>query len=104
MQFLLIVIFLFGRQVEYKGDTFIELEDLLNGFNDPCVMDVKMGSRTFLESEVSRTAARQDLYQKVRTVRTYVVTCAFQQRNLMTAALKRVRVELYFIFKFTSTC
>ncbi|KAF4526124.1 hypothetical protein B566_EDAN007618 [Ephemera danica] len=55
----------FFRQVEYRGEIFIELEDLLNGFHDPCVMDVKMGSRTFLESEVSRTAARADLYQKM---------------------------------------
>jgi len=55
------------RKVEFKGELFIELEDLLSGFNDPCVMDIKMGTRTFLESEVSRTAARPDLYQKVTT-------------------------------------
>lgn len=55
----------FYRKVEFKGELFIELEDLLSGFNDPCVMDIKMGTRTFLESEVSRTVARPDLYQKV---------------------------------------
>jgi len=53
------------REVEYKGETFIELQDLLFGFNDPHVMDIKMGTRTFLESEVSKTTARPDLYQKM---------------------------------------
>lgn len=53
------------REVEYNGQTFIELQDLLYGFRDPNVMDIKMGTRTFLESEVKNTAARQDLYLKV---------------------------------------
>lgn len=56
------------REVEYKGDTFIELQDLLFGFTDPHVMDIKMGTRTFLESEVSKTTARPDLYQKMIAV------------------------------------
>lgn len=56
------------REVEYKGETFIELQDLLFGFNDPHVMDIKMGTRTFLESEVSKTTARPDLYQKMIAV------------------------------------
>lgn len=54
------------REVEYNGQTFIELQDLLYGFRDPNVMDIKMGTRTFLESEVQNTSARQDLYHKVR--------------------------------------
>lgn len=53
------------REVEYNGQTFIELQDLLHGFRDPNVMDIKMGTRTFLESEVKNTSARQDLYLKV---------------------------------------
>ncbi|XP_076232331.1 inositol-trisphosphate 3-kinase-like protein isoform X3 [Calliopsis andreniformis] len=56
------------REVDYKGETFIELQDLLFGFNDPHVMDIKMGTRTFLESEVSKTTARPDLYQKMIAV------------------------------------
>ncbi|XP_029032959.1 inositol-trisphosphate 3-kinase homolog isoform X2 [Osmia bicornis bicornis] len=56
------------REVDYKGETFIELQDLLFGFNDPHVMDIKMGTRTFLESEVSKTIARPDLYQKMIAV------------------------------------
>ncbi|KAK7072029.1 hypothetical protein SK128_019651 [Halocaridina rubra] len=39
--------------------------DLLYSFNNPCVMDIKMGTRTFLETEVSNTTARKDLYEKM---------------------------------------
>jgi 1D-myo-inositol-triphosphate 3-kinase len=56
----------FDREVCYKGESFIEMQDLLYGFTDPNVMDIKMGTRTFLESEVTNTTARADLYQKVR--------------------------------------
>ncbi|CAH0393993.1 unnamed protein product [Bemisia tabaci] len=53
------------RTVEHDGQTFIELQDLLDGFEDPQVMDIKLGVRTFLESEVQNTTARQDLYKKM---------------------------------------
>ncbi|XP_034241294.1 inositol-trisphosphate 3-kinase homolog isoform X2 [Thrips palmi] len=51
--------------VTYRDHTFIELQDLLHGFVDPHVIDVKMGTRTFLESEVDNPTARADLYQKM---------------------------------------
>ena len=41
------------------------MQDLLHGFTDPNVMDIKMGTRTFLESEVTNLTARPDLYEKV---------------------------------------
>lgn len=53
------------RELNYAGENFIELQDLLHGFRDPHVMDVKMGTRTFLEAEVSNTRARADLYEKM---------------------------------------
>ncbi|XP_034840614.1 inositol-trisphosphate 3-kinase homolog isoform X3 [Maniola hyperantus] len=53
------------RELEYGGEHFIELQDLLHGFRDPHVMDVKMGTRTFLEDEVSNARARHDLYEKM---------------------------------------
>ncbi|XP_045783002.1 inositol-trisphosphate 3-kinase homolog isoform X2 [Maniola jurtina] len=56
---------LYYRELEYGGEHFIELQDLLHGFRDPHVMDVKMGTRTFLEDEVSNARARHDLYEKM---------------------------------------
>ncbi|CAG9097027.1 hypothetical protein JYU34_007459 [Plutella xylostella] len=53
------------RELEYQGERFLELQDLLHGFRDPHVMDVKMGTRTFLEDEVSNERARPDLYDKM---------------------------------------
>ncbi|XP_050680986.1 inositol-trisphosphate 3-kinase homolog isoform X2 [Leptidea sinapis] len=53
------------RELEYGGEHFIELQDLLHGFRDPHVMDIKMGTRTFLEEEVSNARARRDLYEKM---------------------------------------
>ncbi|CAH0748298.1 unnamed protein product [Diatraea saccharalis] len=53
------------RELEYGGECFIELQDLLHGFRDPHVMDIKMGTRTFLEDEVSNARARGDLYEKM---------------------------------------
>ena len=44
------------------------MRDLLYDFHNPCVMDIKMGTRTFLESEVSNTKARADLYEKVSLI------------------------------------
>lgn len=53
------------RELEYAGERFIELQDLLHGFRDPHVMDIKMGTRTFLEDEVKNARARPDLYEKM---------------------------------------
>lgn len=55
----------FYRELEYDGEHFIELQDLLHGFRDPHVIDIKMGTRTFLEDEVSNARARTDLYEKM---------------------------------------
>lgn len=55
----------FYREVRYNDGIFIELEDLLENFNDPNIMDIKMGIRTFSESEVKNPARRNDLYLKM---------------------------------------
>lgn len=57
---------------------FIEMQDLLYDFTNPCVMDIKMGTRTFLESEVSNTKARKDLYEKVSSFTIYLLTNALK--------------------------
>lgn len=55
----------FFREIEYGDDYFIEMRDLLYTFNTPCIMDIKMGTRTFLEGEVANAKPRKDLYQKM---------------------------------------
>lgn len=55
----------FYGEVEHNDDWFIILEDLLQRFHNPSVMDVKMGTRTFLENEVSNLSLRDDLYEKM---------------------------------------
>ncbi|XP_064465964.1 inositol-trisphosphate 3-kinase homolog isoform X2 [Ornithodoros turicata] len=55
----------FYRDIEYHGEHFIEMQDLLQNFHNPCIMDIKMGTRTFLESEVQNNKSRTDLYEKM---------------------------------------
>lgn len=50
------------------SDYYIELQDLLHGFKDPNVMDIKIGCRTFLEAEVMNSTPRPDLYEKMISV------------------------------------
>uniref|UniRef100_A0A914UWM3 Kinase n=1 Tax=Plectus sambesii TaxID=2011161 RepID=A0A914UWM3_9BILA len=55
----------FYKEIEYKGESFIEIEDLTSHFTNPAIMDVKLGTRTFLEAEVMNPVLRKDLYQKM---------------------------------------
>ncbi|CAG5131778.1 unnamed protein product [Candidula unifasciata] len=55
----------FHQEVELNGEYFIEMEDLLHHFSDPSIMDIKMGTRTFLEAEVKNPVLRKDLYEKM---------------------------------------
>ncbi|XP_017075955.2 LOW QUALITY PROTEIN: inositol-trisphosphate 3-kinase homolog [Drosophila eugracilis] len=73
----------FGIQ-EVQAQQYIELQDLLAGFRDPCVMDIKMGSRTFLESEVSNATLRPDLYQKMIAVDAGAPTPAEHEARAIT--------------------
>ncbi|KAJ8320355.1 hypothetical protein KUTeg_001942 [Tegillarca granosa] len=41
------------------------MEDLLQHFTDPNIMDIKLGRRTFLEFEVKNPVQRKDLYEKM---------------------------------------
>lgn len=49
--------------------SYLQLQDLLGGFEQPCVMDCKVGVRTYLESELAkakeRPKLRKDMYEKM---------------------------------------
>ncbi|XP_052058675.1 inositol-trisphosphate 3-kinase C-like isoform X2 [Mytilus californianus] len=55
--------------VEKKTDQYLELQDLLCDFDTPFVMDIKMGTRTYLEEELvkakEKPKPRKDMYQKM---------------------------------------
>lgn len=74
----------FFREIVYKDEYFIEMQDLLYDFHNPCVMDIKMGTRTFLESEVSNTKARTDLYEKMIKVDASAPTTEEHQARAVT--------------------
>lgn len=48
---------------------YLQLEDLLSDFDQPCVMDCKIGVRTYLEEELSKAKEnpklRKDMYEKM---------------------------------------
>ncbi|XP_023328902.1 uncharacterized protein LOC111701723 [Eurytemora carolleeae] len=65
------------RSVMKDGRKYLELSCCLSEFNSPCIMDIKMGVRTFLSGETTKLGAnvtplnyclglfRKDLYEKM---------------------------------------
>ncbi|KAK1795520.1 hypothetical protein P4O66_001008 [Electrophorus voltai] len=55
--------------VEKDGEKYNQMDDLLAEFDLPCVMDCKMGVRTYLEEELTKArrkpTLRSDMYQKM---------------------------------------
>jgi len=45
---------------------YLQLQDLLGDFTSPCVMDCKIGVRTYLEEELAKAKEKPKL-RKVRT-------------------------------------
>ncbi|XP_054556703.1 inositol-trisphosphate 3-kinase A isoform X2 [Talpa occidentalis] len=62
----------FHGVVERDGESYLQLQDLLHGFDGPCVLDCKMGVRTYLEEELTkareRPKLRKDMYKKMLAV------------------------------------
>ncbi|XP_034294226.1 inositol-trisphosphate 3-kinase C isoform X1 [Pantherophis guttatus] len=58
--------------VEHDGQPYIQMEDLLSGFENPSIMDCKMGVRTYLEEELEKArqqpCLRHDMYDKMMEV------------------------------------
>ncbi|VDN82857.1 unnamed protein product, partial [Brugia pahangi] len=75
------------REVEYGNDSFIEIEDLTALFDDPAIMDIKMGTRTFLESELNSKIVRNDLYEKMVSLDPYEPT----EEEHATKAITKMR-------------
>lgn len=50
---------------DVNNESFIIIDNLLRHFNDPCILDMKMGIRTFLEEEIANSEPRNDLFEKI---------------------------------------
>eukprot|EP00057_Strongylocentrotus_purpuratus_P034536 XP_795627.2 PREDICTED: inositol-trisphosphate 3-kinase B isoform X1 [Strongylocentrotus purpuratus] len=55
--------------VERNSEKYVQMQDLLGEFDNPSVMDCKMGTRTYLEEELMKAREkpklRKDMYQKM---------------------------------------
>ena len=58
----------FSRLLAPAHRVIIELEDLTHGLQAPCLMDVKMGARTFTDADAESTSMRPDLLAKLDKV------------------------------------
>ncbi|XP_060804068.1 inositol-trisphosphate 3-kinase A isoform X1 [Amyelois transitella] len=58
-----------GQVTCEDGEMYLQLQDLLSDFDCPCVMDCKIGVRTYLEEELAKakekTKLRKDMYEKM---------------------------------------
>ncbi|XP_064484861.1 inositol-trisphosphate 3-kinase A-like isoform X2 [Ornithodoros turicata] len=89
----------FKGSVEMEdGAVYLELEDLLAGFQGPCVMDVKVGLRTYLEEELAKAREkpklRKDMYEKM-------VAVDPEEPTLEERDLKAVTKPRYMIWRET---
>jgi len=59
----------YHKTIEKEGLKYCELENLLHNFQSPCVMDCKIGIRTYLEDELTKAeknpTPRKDMYEKM---------------------------------------
>ncbi|XP_070179481.1 inositol-trisphosphate 3-kinase C-like isoform X3 [Littorina saxatilis] len=78
----------FRGVVEKGGERYIQLQDLLCEFSSPCVMDIKMGVRTYLEEELEKArkkpSLRKDMYQKMVDVDPKAPTAEEQAQRAVT--------------------
>ncbi|KAI3364409.1 hypothetical protein L3Q82_011203, partial [Scortum barcoo] len=74
--------------VEKDGQKYNQMEDLLAEFDFPCVMDCKMGVRTYLEEELTKArkkpSPRPDMYQKMIEVDPNAPTAEENDQKVVT--------------------
>ncbi|XP_032649777.1 inositol-trisphosphate 3-kinase A isoform X2 [Chelonoidis abingdonii] len=78
----------FHGVVERDGEKYIQLDDLLADFEGPCVMDCKMGIRTYLEEELTKAREkpklRKDMYKKMIEVDPLAPTAEENMQHAVT--------------------
>ncbi|CAH2255825.1 inositol-trisphosphate 3-kinase B [Pelobates cultripes] len=70
------------------GEKYNQMDDLLSEFDSPCVMDCKMGVRTYLEEELTKArkkpSLRKDMYLKMIDVDPEAPTDEENQQRAVT--------------------
>ena len=72
----------YGGMVESDGKRYLKMQNLVASFPNPCVMDIKLGLRTFVESDVNATALRKDLLKKMLDIDPEAATPAEVQNGI----------------------
>ncbi|XP_016993326.2 inositol-trisphosphate 3-kinase B isoform X4 [Drosophila takahashii] len=67
-----------GQVTSEDGELYLQLQDLLSDYVQPCVMDCKVGVRTYLEEELSKAKEkpklRKDMYDKMIQIDSHAPT------------------------------
>jgi 1D-myo-inositol-triphosphate 3-kinase len=75
------------------------MQDLLYGFTNPCIMDIKIGTRTFLEDDQDEkeTKPRNDLYLRL-------IEIAPNEPTAKEHDMKAITKRRYMSWRERSTC
>lgn len=79
---------------------YTEMQDLLYGFHNPSIMDIKIGVRTFLEDDYmsdSELKPRNDLYMRM-------IEVSPNEPNDYENAIKAITKRRYMTWREQSTC
>jgi 1D-myo-inositol-triphosphate 3-kinase len=82
------------------GKYYTEMQDLLYGFSNPFIMDIKIGVRTFLEDDYmseGETKARNDLYLRM-------IEVSPNEPNEYENSVKAITKKRYMMWREKSTC
>ncbi|XP_034473170.1 inositol-trisphosphate 3-kinase A isoform X2 [Drosophila innubila] len=87
-----------GQVTSEDGELYLQLQDLLSDYVQPCVMDCKVGVRTYLEEELSKAKEkpklRKDMYDKM-------IQIDAQAPNTEEHAAKAVTKPRYMVWRET---
>eukprot|EP01004_Peranema_trichophorum_P009682 NODE_842_length_2315_cov_58.014599_g716_i0.p1 GENE.NODE_842_length_2315_cov_58.014599_g716_i0~~NODE_842_length_2315_cov_58.014599_g716_i0.p1 ORF type:complete len:636 (-),score=114.10 NODE_842_length_2315_cov_58.014599_g716_i0:318-2225(-) len=80
-----------------EGKEMLKMQDLTSGMTFPNTMDLKIGVRTFLESECSSNKRRPDLLEKAKELRgkhDFVITQEQEEKGFTKLEYLRLRDEI----------
>ncbi|KAF9820076.1 hypothetical protein SFRURICE_015145 [Spodoptera frugiperda] len=74
-----------GQVTCEDGELYLQLQDLLSDFDSPCVMDCKIGVRTYLEEELAKakekTKLRKEFFIRKKRTSKYMIEGDYHSRD-----------------------